>query len=212
MLLDVMRALKIDPATPVAPPAATSAAPNVAPNIAPAVAPAATPATMPALNEVVSAAELAEPNARLDVEHKHVQAAEDRMARLLADNQRLRDHIRLLQRQLERIHERREMSVVLSRLENGDAHADVEHGTRVEAPDAPPTEPGTAATASPEDAAPHAEGPSAPEPSPAGPAKPRAAFARMPPPATLAEVIEMEGAMPVGKDDASAASSATRED
>jgi hypothetical protein len=191
MLMDVMKAVGIDPAA-TATPAAT----------APATAPAAAPVAAP---PAVDAAVLTDLNAQLEIARKHAQVAKDQMARLGTDNQRLRDHIRLMQRQLERLHDRREMSMVLGRLENSDVQADDAPGTRAEAP-APPAEPRAFDTSSPETAAPPAAPPSAPESAPAGPAKPKMA------PATLAEIIQMEGAMPLPKDETSVDPSAVSKD
>lgn len=68
---------------------------------------------------------------------QQARALEEQLARATQDNQRLRDHIRLLQRQLDRLHERREMNNVLGRIEGS------------KSPDAPapqqPAEPGTPA-------------------------------------------------------------------
>lgn len=159
MLYEIQKTLGIDPApAAVAQPAPAAPAPSKGPSPA----------------EQTMTAKLAEIGAALETERKKSAALKEQTAKLAGESGRLRDHIRLLQRQLDRLHDRRELSSVLNRIEGG---------RDGESPLPPPS---PAAEAPAETAPPTPDSPKDTLP----PARGKR------PPSTLAETIEMEGAMP----------------
>jgi TolA-binding protein len=131
---------------------------------------------------------VAELTAKLKDADARAREAAEETEKLTADNDRLRDHIRLLQRQLDRLYDRRELNSVLNRIEGGrdpgqaqdDAEASPAAASEREATGAEAQNGAAAAAESPAEAA-------------DSPAESRGKK----PPDDLADMLDAEGAMPI---------------
>jgi TolA-binding protein len=130
----------------------------------------------PAGDDGAAAAKTEELERQLKEERARAGALDGQIAKLTKDSDRLREHIRMLQRQVDLLHDRREMSSVLNRIEGAE---DQPANTAADKSPAPQDPPAGGSVEKSEDTPPQEEKKNK---------------------SPLADVLEFEGAMPV-KDD-----------